>query len=49
MCAENGLKCESMNGKSNVFHYLNKHNLNGSIKDSILRQMKMIELNKKDD
>ncbi len=25
MCAENGLKCESMNGKSNVFHYLNKH------------------------
>lgn len=25
MCAENGLKCEPMNGKSNVFHYLNKH------------------------
>lgn len=25
ICRENGLKCESMNGKSNVFHYLNKH------------------------
>ena len=25
VCIENGLKCESMNGKSNVFHYLNKH------------------------
>ena len=25
ICIENGLKCESMNGKSNVFHYLNKH------------------------
>ena len=23
VCIENGLKCESMNGKSNVFHYLN--------------------------
>ena len=21
ICIENGLKCESMNGKSNVFHY----------------------------
>ena len=25
ICIENGLKCGSMNGKSNVFHYLNKH------------------------
>ena len=25
ICSENGIKCESMNGKSNVFHYLNKH------------------------
>ena len=25
VCVENSLKCESMNGKSNVFHYLNKH------------------------
>lgn len=25
VCNENGLSCESMNGKSNVFHYLNLH------------------------
>ena len=25
VCRENKLGCESMNGKSNVFHYLNKH------------------------
>ena len=25
ICKENQLKCESMDGKSNVFHYLNKH------------------------
>ena len=25
VCRENGLKCESMNGKSNVFHFLNLH------------------------
>ena len=25
VCKENQLKCESMNGKSNVFHYLNMH------------------------
>lgn len=25
VCRENQLKCESMNGKSNVVHYLNKH------------------------
>lgn len=25
VCRENKLSCESMNGKSNVFHYLNKH------------------------
>lgn len=25
VCMENKLGCESMNGKSNVFHYLNKH------------------------
>lgn len=25
ICRENGLKCESMNGKSNIFHYLNMH------------------------
>lgn len=25
VCSENKLSCESMNGKSNVFHYLNKH------------------------
>ena len=25
VCKENELSCESMNGKSNVFHYLNKH------------------------
>lgn len=25
ICRENDLKCESMNGKSNVFHYLNLH------------------------
>lgn len=25
VCQENNLKCESMNGKSNVFHYLNVH------------------------
>lgn len=25
VCGENHLKCESMNGKSNIFHYLNVH------------------------
>lgn len=25
VCSDNDLQCESMNGKSNVFHYLNKH------------------------
>lgn len=25
VCRENGLKCEPMNGKSNVFHFLNLH------------------------
>lgn len=25
ICQANGLKCESMNGKSNVFHYINEH------------------------
>lgn len=25
VCEDNGLSCESMNGKSNVFHYLNIH------------------------
>ena len=25
VCEDNGLSCESMNGKSNVFHYLNVH------------------------
>ena len=25
ICGENGLQCESMNGKSNIFHYLNIH------------------------
>lgn len=25
VCKDNGLSCESMNGKSNVFHYLNVH------------------------
>ena len=25
ICRENELKCESMNGKSNIFHYLNMH------------------------
>ena len=25
VCNENGLSCEAMNGKSNVFHYLNLH------------------------
>lgn len=25
VCRDNKLQCESMNGKSNVFHYLNKH------------------------
>ena len=25
VCRENHLKCESMNGKSNIFHYLNIH------------------------
>lgn len=25
ICKENQLKCESMNGKSNIFHYLNVH------------------------
>ena len=25
VCKENGLNCESMNGKSNIFQYLNKH------------------------
>lgn len=25
VCGENQLKCESMNGKSNIFHYLNIH------------------------
>lgn len=25
VCEKTGLKCESMNGKSNVFHYLNMH------------------------
>ena len=25
ICQANGLKCESMNGKSNVFHYINGH------------------------
>lgn len=25
ICEENELKCESMNGKSNIFHYLNMH------------------------
>ena len=25
VCKDNGLKCETLNGKSNVFHYLNVH------------------------
>ena len=25
ICKDNGLKCETLNGKSNVFHYLNVH------------------------
>lgn len=26
VCSENGIKCISINGKSNIFHYLNIHN-----------------------
>lgn len=43
ICSENGLKCETMNGKSNIFHYLND-----SVKDTILAQMTKIRLGGKE-
>ena len=31
ICSERALKCESTNGKSNIFHYLNQHDKDGRI------------------